>query len=759
MEAFVKRLLFTGLLAGMLTACPQPPSPTPSFDLTLNPDTLTLKQASSGTVTVSIGNPVALTEPITLSLVNAPKGLNATFQPASLSSGSSQLKLTPDTLEPGTLDVKVRGSSGAVTREATLKLTVTSTTPPPPPPPPPPSPPSNFIVKLDKTAIDIEQDDEASFNATVERLDGFTGLVGFEVSGLPTGVRLISGQSANGTDARIVLRAEPDAPLTNAPAIVTITGKSGDIARTATLELSVVTKTDDFELEPINPIRLHRNLSNTLEIKVVRDALFSGEILVSFGGLPSGVTIPQGDIVIPGNESSVFVTVSAPNGAIQPTPINVIASSQGIIRTTTFQLEVIDPLDGTFGAQGVSTQDVFALDELRALVVLPNGNIVTSGVGSANQAMLAQFNATGGFVAGRLFTNVNEINALLLDSNNQLVGAGLSKIGAGNSNFALTKSLLNSINPDNTFDNDGQTAVDFGSSENANAITRDKGGKYIVAGIGARATGNFDFAVARFNPNGTLDTTFSPGTNDGDSDAAGVALVDFGSSGDRFDRALEVAVQPDGKIVVVGFTSDNVDANLKPEVTQPAKTLTAIARFNPDGSLDTSFDTDGKITLGFDETNENKDQLGLRVRFQAIAGVVSSITVVSTRFKERLIVHTKLEANGNEVVSRNESFGVVGLDTEEINTVLFTDNDEKYYAIGSGRASGSLNGVFVTRFVARDTNFEKDSSFGINGTQAFVLPGTSLNARAAILQNDQILIGGFIEKNGARDALLLRFLR
>jgi uncharacterized delta-60 repeat protein len=758
MEAFVKRLLFTGLLAGMLTACPQPPSPTPSFDLTLNPDTLTLKQASSGTVTVSIGNPVALTEPITLSLVNAPKGLNATFQPASLSSGSSQLKLTPDTLEPGTLDVKVRGSSGAVTREATLKLTVTSTTPPPPPPPPPPSPPSNFIVKLDKTAIDIEQDDEASFNATVERLDGFTGLVGFEVSGLPTGVRLISGQSANGTDARIVLRAEPDAQLTNAPAIVTITGKSGDIARTATLELSVVTKTDDFELEPINPIRLHRNLSNTLEIKVVRDAPFSGEILVSFGGLPSGVTIPQGNIVIPGNGSSVFVKVSAPNGAIQPTPINVIASSQGIIRTTTFQLEVIDPLDRTFGNEGVSTQDV---DEIRSLLTLPNGQIAAAGVADATQAqaMLAEFGSNGKSFFVRRLTNVNEINTLMLDSNNQLVGAGLSKIGAGNSNFALTKSLLNSINPDNTFDNDGQTAVDFGSSENANAITRDKDGKYIVAGIGARATGNFDFAVARFNPNGTLDTTFSPGTNDGDSDAAGVALVDFGSSGDRFDRALEVAVQPDGKIVVVGFTSSNVDADLKPEVTQPAKTLTAIARFNPDGSLDTSFDTDGKKTLGFDETNENKDQLGLRVRFQAIAGVVTSITVVSTRFKERLIVHTELAANGNLLVSRNESFGVVGLDTEEINAVLFTDNDEKYYAIGSGRASGSLNGVFVTRFVARGTNFEKDSSFGIDGTQAFALPDTSLNARAAILQNDQILVGGFSEKNGARDALLLRFLR
>ena len=98
-------------------------------------------------------------------------------------------------------------------------------------------------------------------------------------------------------------------------------------------------------------------------------------------------------------------------------------------------------------------------------------------------------------------------------------------------------------------------------------------GKIVVVGTSATGSGG-DFALARYNPNGSLDTSFS-----GD----GKQTTDFGGVG---DGATGVALQADGKIVAVGSSrSGGGDF--------------ALARYNPNGSLDTSFSGDGKQTTDF----------------------------------------------------------------------------------------------------------------------------------------------------------------
>jgi len=84
---------------------------------------------------------------------------------------------------------------------------------------------------------------------------------------------------------------------------------------------------------------------------------------------------------------------------------------------------------------------------------------------------------------------------------------------------------------------------------------------------------NYDFALTRFDKDGNLDPTF-----DGD----GVVLTDF-ATGD--DIATSIAVRPDGKIIVAGYTS----------VGGGSRQI-AVARYNADGTLDNTFDSDGKIT-------------------------------------------------------------------------------------------------------------------------------------------------------------------
>jgi uncharacterized delta-60 repeat protein len=118
---------------------------------------------------------------------------------------------------------------------------------------------------------------------------------------------------------------------------------------------------------------------------------------------------------------------------------------------------------------------------------------------------------------------------------------------------------------DPTFDGDGKVLTDFGASDQADDLAIQADDKIVAAG----ASGG-DFALTRYNSDGSLDTSF-----DGD----GKLVTDLGSS----DRADAVAIQGDGKIVAAGRSGGDF----------------ALARYNSDGSLDTSFDGDGKLVTDF----------------------------------------------------------------------------------------------------------------------------------------------------------------
>jgi uncharacterized delta-60 repeat protein len=90
------------------------------------------------------------------------------------------------------------------------------------------------------------------------------------------------------------------------------------------------------------------------------------------------------------------------------------------------------------------------------------------------------------------------------------------------------------------------------------------------------ASGSYDFALARYLPNGTLDASFS-----GD----GTVLTNFG--GESFDVAAALALQPDGKIVVAGQSDASGSYDF------------ALARYLPNGTLDATFGSDGTVLNNF----------------------------------------------------------------------------------------------------------------------------------------------------------------
>ena len=129
---------------------------------------------------------------------------------------------------------------------------------------------------------------------------------------------------------------------------------------------------------------------------------------------------------------------------------------------------------------------------------------------------------------------------------------------------------------DTTFDSDGKVTTDFGGPfDRASSVAIQADRRIVAAGVSGDGVGGNDFVLARYKRDGTLDTDF---------DTDGKVTTDFGS---RFEEASSVIIQPDGKIVAAGTSGDF------------SLTDFALARYNSDGSLDTSFDTDGKVTTDF----------------------------------------------------------------------------------------------------------------------------------------------------------------
>lgn len=129
--------------------------------------------------------------------------------------------------------------------------------------------------------------------------------------------------------------------------------------------------------------------------------------------------------------------------------------------------------------------------------------------------------------------------------------------------------------PDRTFGTDGVVRTDVlgGSDEVAQAMVVQPDAKIVVASW-CRAPGQtFDFALLRYLPDGTLDPAFGSG---------GVATLDFGGTN---DFVTDVLLQGDGKLVAIGSSSNG------------NKSRGAAARFGADGSMDSSFGTEGKLIV------------------------------------------------------------------------------------------------------------------------------------------------------------------
>jgi uncharacterized delta-60 repeat protein len=368
-------------------------------------------------------------------------------------------------------------------------------------------------------------------------------------------------------------------------------------------------------------------------------------------------------------------------------------------------------LDTTFASVGytilpVSKSTPGASDRGVAVAVQADGKIVAAGMSSDgdpnhDDIQVARLLADGSLdnsfgMGGRAVTDVNTGASDILTF---LAIQPDGRILAGGSSYNHGPAPYNDVsfvryNTDGSLDMDfgsgGKVFIDFDGFDDGQAIAL-SGNKILVAARSNGESTGFRFGVARCNSDGSLDTTFGDGT--------GIVLTtaykDFYASS---DVPFSMAVQADGKIVLVGLTADSV------EHTQGY----LLERYNADGSFDTTFGDQGFVMedvggAGGRPASVLIDSAGRIV----VAGTFSDYTTSSFLLLRYL-------ASG----SRDTSFGSggkVSVASGGIDEMLFgatLQADGKIVAFGAGTPGGASDfGLIVARYLA----VNKAPTLSLNG--------------------------------------------
>ncbi|MFO1000538.1 MAG: LamG-like jellyroll fold domain-containing protein [Planctomycetaceae bacterium] len=402
--------------------------------------------------------------------------------------------------------------------------------------------------------------------------------------------------------------------------------------------------------------------------------------------------------------------------------------------------------DASFDADGkvIDTQGLSS-ESISNLSVLPNGTIVASGVLSASDGgtnfAIARYDLNGRLDAtfdtdGRVVTDFGATtlstdiaNDQTIQSDGKIIVAGYTSIG-GNVDFALARYNING-SLDTTFDGDGRVLTSFGASDYARGVRVQSDGK-IVAGGYTTLSGNTDFALARYNSNGSLDTTFG---------SSGRVYTAFGSSADVVDH---IEIQSDGKILAIGHTNNGSNDDF------------AVARYLPNGTLDTSFDGDGKVSLSFgafaDYAGATAIQSDGKILIAGRSSNSSGYTDVAVaRLNADGSLDTNFDGDGKTVLSYSATTNTTISD--ELASVL-VQSDGRILLVGLMQ-NGGLRSLGIIRL---DSNGLLDNSFDDDGKLTTSLATSSVGVGSAALQNDgKLVVGGSVSFGNNGDFAVLRY--
>lgn len=387
-------------------------------------------------------------------------------------------------------------------------------------------------------------------------------------------------------------------------------------------------------------------------------------------------------------------------------------------------------LDTTFGTGGIVTTPLGG-PGLNPIVIQSDGKLVvvgSSGTQPALDVAVARYNTDGSLDTtfdsdGTVVTDLggNDVgSAIALQPDGKILVTGESN-SQGNYDFYVVRYNTDG-SLDTSFDSDGMVFTQVGTlHDRAYAIVVQDDGKIVIGGYGRVA--NNDFALVRYCSDGSLDN----GANCGGSGFGSNGIVTT-SIGGAQDQIYALAIQDDGKILAGGYSNNAGGSNY----------AFTVVRYNTDGSLDTSFDTDGIAQTSFTTGIDLLYGLAIQPDGKIVgAGYISTSDVALIRY----------DANG----SLDTSFDTDGMVTTDVNGGvdeaygIALQSDGKILVVGRTQI---LSGDFDFFLMRYDTAGTLDTAFSADGLVIENVGPDNNAARGVLVQPDNKIVvagsaGGF----------------
>jgi uncharacterized delta-60 repeat protein len=327
---------------------------------------------------------------------------------------------------------------------------------------------------------------------------------------------------------------------------------------------------------------------------------------------------------------------------------------------------------------------------------------------------------SGGKVVTDFYGRRDQAVALAVQRDGRIVAAGTSTDRPGNKDFALARYQTNG-RLDSSFGTGGKVVTDLGgNTDDGEAMAIQRDGKIVVAGrTNARGT-TLEMVVVRYLANGSLDPTFGAG---------GRVFTPFPT--DTGDVGA-TAIQRDGKILVGGLTGSAYGGNF------------TIARFLRYGRLDPTFGTGGKVVTDFGKSSHSAIR-GLAVRRDGsiVAAGLSNVAGTDDFALGFYQPNGSLDPRIGMVVTDFSGDDQAGGIVLERNKIVFGGSSSTFsrFAVARYTDSGDLDPTF-------GTGGKVETSFGA---------GTHAAANSVTLFERRIIAAGDTDEAGTGDFALAAY--
>lgn len=372
-------------------------------------------------------------------------------------------------------------------------------------------------------------------------------------------------------------------------------------------------------------------------------------------------------------------------------------------------------LDTSFNGTGIALKDFFNMyDEAYDVAMLNDGKFYVAGAamdaGFSRDFAVVKYNANGSvdtsFGAGGLMIPMvagdDMANAIAIQSDGKIVLVG--EYVAGVSYFAIGR-LNTDGSLDTSFNTTGKVLNAYAVNSYAYGVAVQLDGKIVAVGQAYNGS-NYDIVTTRFNSDGSLDTTYN---------LTGKTSLTVGVGND-YGRGI--VIQPDNKIVIAGFGNTGGTTDI------------VVARYNNDGSLDTTFNSVGYVTTAAIPGTENSSSLVLQTDGKILVSGITGSSGAVYRFL----------SNGTLDLTYNG----LGYNTFTANSYMMT-NKITLQSDGKAIVAGYSNtGVHdISAVVRLNTNGTLDNTFNGTGMKIQALTSASSYLRSVAMQpNGKILAVG-----------------